>query len=676
VNGRKLSWAAIALVVVALIGCSPAGSTTQTPQLATPTATQQPATPSSTPTTVVASPTPTEAAADWQAVAAVVGPQEVVFDWTTDRCAPDDFPDMPVRAFRDASGQVQLNRSRPQNRRFIGPDLDNLVAECDVVLDSTLDPDHANYDDEEWIQALYTEDGQTIHAIIHNEDNCTPEEGGTCWYQNMTYAVSADGGQSYQQPEPPGHLVAALPYRFEPGQGVYGLVGGSNIVKGQDGYYYMLAMQASYGSYDLYTCLLRTPDLGDPTAWRAWDGQAFDMTFVNPYQQPDVRPAEHTCPAISFEQIRNTHESITYNTYLDRYLLVGSGVTHEDGRQVWGIHYAFSDDLIHWSPLRLLVEMPLSAHYGPGGPDALAYPVLLDPDSRSRNFETSDKDAYVYFQRFNYSSGVSPTDVDLVRFPIEFFASEAEAQAADVRTSLSLRASRAGDSVMLTGDLATMDGDPVAGEPLDFTFVSQEGPGVAAEQVLSGNVPSGADGAVVGLRINTECNCAGPADLSLYGFRYAEDGGTANRVPNADFEAGLSNWGLWGTAEASLESSDRDAGSMLRVNATADQHMGLNSLDFQVTPGAPYTFTVAARVAPQSAESGYFVVVFLTGTREIQRFTLPFEPASLTLGSATTDGDGSFTLAADLASELVGEATARFAGSSRLWPSSGATDLE
>ena len=38
----------------------------------------------------------------------ISGPEEMVFDWTTDRCEDGNIPDIAARAFRDADGQVQL----------------------------------------------------------------------------------------------------------------------------------------------------------------------------------------------------------------------------------------------------------------------------------------------------------------------------------------------------------------------------------------------------------------------------------------------------------------------------------------------------------------------------------------------------------------------------------------
>ncbi len=58
--------------------------------------------------------------------------------------------------------------------------------------------------------------------------------------------------------------------------------------------------------------------------------------------------------------------------------------------------------------------------YRCGDPNPVAYPSVLDPDSTSRNFETTGKEAYLYFTRYNYQSCRETFDRDLVRIPIEF----------------------------------------------------------------------------------------------------------------------------------------------------------------------------------------------------------------------------------------------------------------
>jgi hypothetical protein len=99
---------------------------------------------------------------------------------------------------------------------------------------------------------------------------------------------------------------------------------------------------------------------------------------------------------------------------------VGVGGADLPGRGVvWGIYYAVSDDLVHWSPRRLLLEATLASRFRCGIRTAVAYPSVIDHESRTRSFETVDGKAYLYFTRFNYESCEQTFDRDLVRVPIE-----------------------------------------------------------------------------------------------------------------------------------------------------------------------------------------------------------------------------------------------------------------
>jgi hypothetical protein len=115
-------------------------------------------------------------------------------------------------------------------------------------------------------------------------------------------------------------------------------------------------------------------------------------------------------------------DSLTFNTYFGKYLLLGSSTAH-DGRKrrvVPGFYYSLSDDLIHWSQRKLVKEAELPYTYKCGDRDPVLYPSVLDPGSKSRNFETTGRTPYLYFTRFHYSACRSNFNRDLVRVRIEF----------------------------------------------------------------------------------------------------------------------------------------------------------------------------------------------------------------------------------------------------------------
>jgi hypothetical protein len=516
-----------------------------------------------------------------EAVMTVTGDPEIVFDWTTDRCEDLDIPDLAARAFRDSNGNVQLLATHYVGRREIGPSLDGVQHDCSVIAYSVDDADPSLFSDHEWLASLYTEDGNTIYALQHNEyqghihaGQCVSGRYFDCWYNTITLAVSTDGGRSFGNvTTPPGHLVASLPYPYEDGAGPYGYMTPSNMIVGEDGFIYAYIKGDAYRGDRQWVCLMRTDDISDPASWRAWDGEGFNFAFPNPYVDDVSDPRSQLCEPIELGLL---FESITYNTYLDQYVMIGSSADTYNGREVWGVYYSFSADLINWTHRQLLMEVEFTSSYAAGDPDPIAYPSLLDPDSESMIFQTSDQQAYLYYTQFHYQNGQQTLDRDLVRVPVEF-------------------------------NLATVDAPEY-------------------QLTLSGIVPADATGALVGYRINMECECNGTAEFLLYETRYQEGDDPANLIPNGGFNSNLGGWSTWGDGPYELLPSDISAGSMLAVSATEGQSAGLNGTVFPVTAGEAYTLTFVAKVGSETTDAGYFTIMWMDGAREFRRETIPLTP--------------------------------------------------
>jgi Bacterial Ig-like domain (group 1) len=358
--------------------------------------------------------------------AGIVGPETMVFDWSEDKCDSNDIPDLPARAFRDYRGQVQLISTHYRNRRLKGPSLGQLTHTCEVVMSSGRDPSPAHFNDYEWLASPYTLNGRRVFALVHNEyrgnlyPGCPSGSYRRCWYNSLTLAVSTDGGDSYGQAPAPGHRVASAAYRYLGDFGPIGIRSPSNIVSRPGGYYYALVWAMGYGAQEQGTCLIRTKWLGAPSSWRAWGGYGFGVRFANPYTE-DVVPGRHDCKPVSWPQINVMTDSLTFNTYLNRFVLVGArGKTLPGGRTVYGFYFSQSRDLIHWSERKLIKETELMWTYRCGDQDPLAYPSILDPASTSRNFETTGKRVWLFFTRLHYVSCRQTLDRDLLRVPLEF----------------------------------------------------------------------------------------------------------------------------------------------------------------------------------------------------------------------------------------------------------------
>lgn len=362
------------------------------------------------------------------------GELEMVFDWSEDACEPENIPDIAPRAFRDANGLVNLWIGHYVTYRMTGPDLNTLSMDCSApLMRSDFDPDPSQFNDSEWLAAPYTEDGVTVYAIMHNEyrgdthvftrpGQCPSNDRLTCLDTSVTMAISTDGGATFHDIlEPPNHMVATLPYVFND-QGVpSGLRQPSNVLKAQDGYFYVFTNISDYPANPedfppQWVCAMRTDNLAEPSSWRYWDGEGFNGRFLNPYTE-DVGLNPAKCAPLDKDHLTaSLNESITYNTELGRYVVVGYSLHPTLGEEKWGIYYAFSDDLIHWTQRQLLLELKgIHQVENPDEAVTFAYPTLLDPSSASLNFDTTDGDFYLYLSRFN--QGVS-LDRDLIRYPV------------------------------------------------------------------------------------------------------------------------------------------------------------------------------------------------------------------------------------------------------------------
>jgi len=356
------------------------------------------------------------------------GPEEVVYDWSEDRCEDNDIPDLSARAFRDADGNVQLISAHFVNRRFRGRSLDTIEHECPVILGSSLDPDPAQFNDHEWLASPYTEDGSTIYALVHNEyqgwrhpGQCSSSINFDCWYNAITMVASTNAGEHYSEvADPPLHIAATVPFQYEDSTGPYGMFTPSNIFEGPGGFKYALVKYDAPSSGDQWTCMMRTDRLSDPGRWRFWNGSSFSGTFVNPYPDPPLDPSLNLCAAIDRSALANMHQSVTYNEHLGRYVLISiTGKTIND-QVVFGYFYSFSDDLIDWTERKLLTDVVIPSEVNDPADTSYAYASVLDPDSSSINFETADEFAYLYMTRRNVSFGSGSLNRDLIRREIRF----------------------------------------------------------------------------------------------------------------------------------------------------------------------------------------------------------------------------------------------------------------
>jgi hypothetical protein len=351
----------------------------------------------------------------------VAGEIEVVFDWTHDRCDDDHIPDLPVRAFRDDTGRISLILSHYEARRMTGTDFRDLRVDCAPLMTSDRDPAPDMFSNHEWIAATWIE-GETVHALVHNEHQgnrypgCDSFDYFSCWYNTITYARSNDAGASFDRVIPaPDHLVASIPQTYAPDEGIFGAFSPSNIIE-HDGAWFAFIKVHSYPFGEQHVCLMRTETLDDPDSWRYWTGSAFEGRFADPYRD-DLRALRATtCTPIALPEIAQMYEGITWNTALERFVLVGTSSDPSREPNPFGFYYALSEDLVTWEPRVPLLEVRLPWR-AQGSETTYLYPTLIDHGAPGQNFDVSGAEAFLYFTRLNRGSG--HLDRDLMRVRVE-----------------------------------------------------------------------------------------------------------------------------------------------------------------------------------------------------------------------------------------------------------------
>lgn len=345
------------------------------------------------------------------------GPAEIVFRYKRDACDARDIPDAPARAFRDASGRVHLYAPHDVNRGLTGPSLDAVRPDCRIAYRGGEKDDPAAFDDRAWLAAFATEDGRTVHALVHNEFHghkrralCPSGKYMECWANAITAAISTDDGATFRRVGGP---VAALPYRYRGDLGRHaGFFNPSNIVR-KDGFLYSLVFAVRQEAQKGGACLMRTRHPEDPSSWRAWDGKDFTVRFLDPYREADD-PARHVCVPVGKGSLGAPVSSVVRHQPSGLFIATMAAVRPEG----MGVFVATSPDLVTWSPARLTIPMTVSGKQSCDEPAAWNYPSLLDPRSPSRTFETVGDTAYLYLTRFNLADCKLGMDRDLVRLPV------------------------------------------------------------------------------------------------------------------------------------------------------------------------------------------------------------------------------------------------------------------
>ena len=225
---------------------------------------------------------------------------------------PGHVPDIPARCFVGAGARVQMIVGSTSYFPMSGPSPLQQFRSCNCSFNKTADPNPADFAANEYLDSPIAFENGTVVSLVHTEfpGNKYNESGGpeepyctgsgypTCWTVSIGLAVSHDFGKTFHHPlPPPQHLVAAVPYKYRQSQLASGWGDPSNILlHPTDGFYYAAIWNRNrVGLQEPGICMMRTNNLLDPTAWRAWSGKGYTVSFANPYLLKPGTEAEHIC---------------------------------------------------------------------------------------------------------------------------------------------------------------------------------------------------------------------------------------------------------------------------------------------------------------------------------------------------------------------------------------------
>jgi hypothetical protein len=321
------------------------------------------------------------------------------------------------------------------------------------------DPTPNNFNNNDWLTDPYLIPTAGTHgkvyAGMHNEfhgllsDNINGTPGNYCsanppgdWgitkcWRGSIMMVTSDGseaptavndlGASYSAASR--HLVASIPLQYYKDWGRAGYKAISNIVQ-KDGYYYILSEVSPPDPPNPLVpaqasgmCVVRTNNLETTSPWTVFAGLRGYIGLVNPYPTQPSDPTQYACTPVSSSSLAFGVRSLTYNTYLGKYMAVGTGAKTNpaSGATVNGVYYSLSDDLINWTDSQLLLETTACE-------PSVIYPSILDPQddaaaatgSQNPNFDHPKRTPYVYFTRGLKDGSCNGAGGDLARLGIKF----------------------------------------------------------------------------------------------------------------------------------------------------------------------------------------------------------------------------------------------------------------
>lgn len=326
------------------------------------------------------------------------------------KCGVNDTPDIPARAF--VAGDDNSTRMIVGSTSFhfmSGPSLLNQTRSCTPSWNSTLNPDPSMFAASEWLDSPHAFFNGTVVALVHSEFDAMSIQVPPCnrsypycWTVTIGLAVSYDWGVTWQHARPPPHhLIAAVPYAFNASQPASGWGDPSNIIVNpvDGGYYFGMWNRNQVGLQPPGICFVRTTDLTDPSSWRGWGGETYNISFLSPYTMPPGEAGAHVC-TVAANLPSCMPSGLTWSTYLSQFVLTMDCIDRQRG-----VYISFSDDLVNWTnatEFYTITDLPPDVQRNV---TSMTYPTFLDPSTphAGANFMSIAQNATLFWSSIGHS---------------------------------------------------------------------------------------------------------------------------------------------------------------------------------------------------------------------------------------------------------------------------------
>jgi hypothetical protein len=193
----------------------------------------------------------------------------------------------------------------------------------------------------------------------------------------------------------------------------------------------------------------------------------------------------------------------------------------------------------------------------------------------------------------------------------------------------------------LGGRLVEMaSGRPVAGARITLETLGADPKQPPPLRTATGSVPAKARYAILAMRVNSECHCAGSNDLMVGDLTFTESDGITQRY---SISAPPPRLPLAVKAAGTVRIDDLGGERVARLAVGPDQQFSFNSPVFAVTPGAQFTFTVPLGAVGDGGLFGTVAVIWQDADRHgLLRTIIRLTRDVAGVATTTTDADGRF----------------------------------